>query len=221
MPLFDFECPKGHHTEQFLSKYRDTVTCGEDYTTEDGKGPMTCEEVAVYRPSFWYSSAFRPQAQGFSPVVIHRDASGNVRFPGHANAPIPEGFQKVELSTIHDVRKFEAEIGKQDSIKSEKFRVARAEFLDGQLKANREAVDKIIAGGTWEGTDEQGRIIQRRGMSERGLKILHQLREVSKQKQAQGRSIANPEFFVEAFSQNASNREHHRDETTSWQRVRK
>lgn len=210
MPMFDFECPKGHHTEQFLSAFVETSSC-----TEEG-----CTEVGEYRPSFWYSSRVQ-LAQRFSPVVIHRDASGNVRFPGHANAPIPEGFQKVELSTLHDVRKFEAEIGKQDSVKSEQFRASRAEFLDGQLKANREAVDRIVAGGTWEGTDEQGRIIQRRGMSERGLKILHQLREASKQKQAQGRSNANPAFYVEAFTQDASNREHHRDQSTEWQRVRK
>ena len=210
MPLFDFECPKGHHSEQYLSRYQDTSPCGEE----------GCTEVGEYRPSFWYSSRVQ-LAQRFSPVVIHRDADGNVRFPGHANAPVPEGFQKVELATLHDVRKFEAEIGKRDTAKSEKFREARAAFLDGQLKANREAVDRIVAGGTWQGTDEQGRIVERRGMSERGLKILHQLREASKQKQAQGRSSANPAFFVEAFTQNASNREHHRDESTSWQRVRK
>lgn len=211
MPLFDYECEKGHLTEHYLPKYADTTECGED----------GCKEVASYKPSFWYSSAFRPQAQGFSPVVIHRDADGNVRFPGHANAPVPEGFQKVELATLQDVRKFEAEINLKDAIKSGKFRTARAEFLDGQLKANREAVDKIVAGGSWEGTDDQGRIIQRRGMSERGLKILHQLREASKQKQAQGRSNANPEFFVECFSKDASNREDHRDSSTNWNRVRK
>ena len=210
MPQFDFECPEGHVTEHFLSKFQETHVCGYE----------ECQEVGTYRPSFWQSSRVQ-LAQRFSPVVIHRAADGSVRFPGHANAPVPEGFQKVELSTLHDVRKFEAEISKQDSVKSEKFRVARAEFLDGQLKANREAVDRIVAGGTWEGTDEQGRIIQRRGMSERGLKILHQLREASKQKQAQGRSNANPEFFVEAFSRDASNREHHRDASTEWQRVRK
>lgn len=209
MPLFDFECPKGHLTEHYLSAFAETTPCSD-----------TCPEVAEYRPSFWYSSRVQ-LAQRFSPVVIHRDVDGNVRYPGHANAPVPEGFQKVELATIHDVRKFEAEINKQDSAKSEKFRAARASFLDGQLEANRRAVDEIIAGGKWEGTDEQGRIIERRGISPRGLKILEQLREASKQKQAQGRSSSNPAFFVEAFTQNASNREHHRDEATGWQRVRK
>lgn len=210
MPMFDFECPVGHHSEQFLSAFAETSPCGEE----------GCAEVGVYRPSFWYSSRVQT-AQRFSPVVIHRAADGSVRFPGHANAPVPEGFQKVELATIHDVRKFEAEINKQDTIKSEKFREARAKFLDGQLAANRAAVDEIARGGAWQGTDEQGRIVERHGISPRGMKILDQLRSASKQKQAQGRSQVSPEFFVEAFTKNASNREHHRDEATSWQRVRK
>jgi hypothetical protein len=218
MPMYDFECHLGHHTEHFLPKFTERVQCG--FVEHGPDGDYACFAEGEYRPSFWYSSSVQT-AQRFSPVVIHRDASGNVRFPGHANAPVPEGFQKVELATIHDVRKFEKEISLQDSIKSEKFRQARAQFLDGQLEANRRAVDEIARGGTWQGTDENGRIVERRGISPRGMKILEQLREASKQKQAQGRSSANPEFFVEAFSQNASNREHHRDASTDWQRVRK
>jgi hypothetical protein len=213
--MFDFECPQGHHTEHFLPKFTERVQCGHNPT-----GQYACTEEGEYRPSFWYSSSVQT-AQRFSPVVIHRDEHGNVRFPGNANAPVPEGFQKVELATIHDVRKFEAEINKQDTIKSEKFREARAKFLDGQLKANREAVDEIIRGGTWQGTDEHGRPVERRGISPRGMKILEQLRAASRLKQERGRSQTNPEFFIEAFSKDASNREHHRDASTNWQRVRK
>lgn len=218
MPMYDYECPVGHHTEKFLSKFQDTIQCG--HVQEGPDGEYACLNEGEYRPSFWYSSRVQT-AQRFSPVVIHRDVNGNVRFPGSANAPVPEGYQRVELSTLHEVRQFEKEVNTRDVATADKFREARAGFLDGQLKANREAVDKIIAGGKWEGTDEQGRIIERQGMSPRGLKILEQLREASKQKQEQGRKHARPEFFVEAFSRDASNREDHRDESTSWQRVRK
>ncbi len=210
MPMYDFECPKGHLTEHFLSKFTERVQCGQDGCTEEGEN----------RPSFWYSSGVR-LAQRFSPVVIHRDESGNIRFPGSADAPVPPGFQKVELSTISQVRQFEKEVNIRDSETANKFQDSRAAFLDGQLKANREAVEKIIAGGTWEGTDEQGRIVERRGMSERGRKIYDALRKASEMKQAQGRKNTNPEFFVEAFTQNASNREDHRDARTDWNRVRK
>jgi hypothetical protein len=187
---------------------------------EEQQGMYECGEEGEHRPSFWYSSSTR-FAQSFSPVVVHRDAQGNVRFPGAADAPVPAGFQKVELTTVHQIRKFEREMNSKDTATSEKFREARAKFLDGQLAANREAVDRIAAGGTWEGTDEKGRVIQRRGLSPRGQKLLDMIRQASKQKQAQGRSSARPEFFVEAFTQDASNREHHRDARTDWNRVRK
>lgn len=210
MPLYDFECKKGHLTEHYLPGYQDKVMCGHE----------DCQEVGDHRPSFWYSSGTR-FAQSFSPVVIHRDAAGNIRFPGHANAPIPPGFQKVELATVAQVRQFEKEVNAKDSAQADKFRAARSFYLDGQLKENRRAVDEIAAGGKWQGTDEQGRIIERHGLSERGKKILDHIRQASRAKQEQGRSHARPEFFVEAFTQDASNREYHRDQSTDWQRVRK
>lgn len=218
MPLYDFECPRGHVTERFLTGFREKLLC--NYREEIGNGVHYCLEEGEYRPSFWHSSRAQ-NAQSFSPVVIHRDVNGNVRFPGHSDAPVPAGFQKVELSTVHDIRKFEREMNAKDTQTSEKFRTARAAFLDGQLKANREAVDAIAAGGTWQGTDERGNIIERRGLSPKGQKILDYIRSASKQKQAQGRSSARPEFFIEAFSKDASNREDHRDARTDWNRVRK
>ena len=210
MPMYDFECPKGHVTEHFLSAFAETRPCSEE----------GCTEVAANRPSFWYSSSTR-FAQRFSPVVIHRDELGNVRFRGSADAPVPAGFQKVELANIHEIRKFEREMNAKDAATADKFRSVRASFLDGQLKANRDAVDEIARGGVWMGTDENGRPVERRGISPRGLKILEQLRAASKMKQEAGRSHSRPEFFLEAFSKDASNREHHRDAATGWQRVRK
>jgi len=211
MPMYDYECSQGHRTEHFLPKFAERVQCGEDGCPLEGE----------HRPAFWYSSQVPRFAQSFSPVVIHRDASGNVRFPGAADAPVPQGFKKVELSTMHDIRKFENEMNKRDNVKSEKFREARGKFLDGQLAANRKAVDEIAAGGSWQGTDGRGNIIERKGISPRGMKILDQLRAASKHKQEQGRAGARPEFFVEAFTNNASNREDHRDASTNWNRVRK
>ena len=216
MPLFDYECPKGHVTEHFLSRFTERVRCDFIACGQGGRG---CAEMGEYRPSFYYSSAVN--AQGFSPVVIHRDINGNVRFPGQSNAPVPEGFQKVELCTVAEVRKFEKEISLRDSSKADQFREVRSKFLDGQLDANRRAVDEIVAGGKWLGTDESGRPVERQGISPRGLKILDQLRAASQMKQQQGRSHARPEFYVEAFSKDASNRDDHRDSSTQWNRVRK
>lgn len=206
MPLWDYNCGKcSTTTELFFSRFVDSPNCAD------------CGEPMTYVPSFNYTS----DAQNFSPVVIHRDAEGNVRFPGRADARVPEGFKKVELCTVAEIRKFEAEMSIKDSAKADQFRASRSFFLDGQLKANREAVDQIANGGAWQGTDEKGNIITRHGLSEKGKMILARLREASMIKQAQGRSHSRPEFFVEAFSRDASNREEHRDAYTDWQRVRK
>jgi len=213
MPMYDFECPDGHVTEKYLTFQR--LEDSNDSMICDHEG---CTKVAEYRPSFWYNSA--TNAQRFSPVVIHRDEHGNVRFPGNTNAPVPEGFQKVELATIQQVRALEKEINLRDTVKAGEFHAAREKFLDGQLRENRRAVDEILAGGSWQGV-EDGKIVERRGISPRGQKILAQLREASKQKQARGRSRVSPEFIVEAFSQDASNREDHRDASSDWMRVRK
>ncbi len=215
MPMWDYECPIGHVTEHFGSRFTERVRCRHEM---EGWNGVLCAEEAEYRPSFWYTNP--THAQRFTPVVIHRDANGNIRFPGNANAPIPEGFQKVELATIQQVRALEKEVNLRDSVKAGEFHQAREKFLDGQLKENRRAVDEIIAGGTWQGV-EDGKIVERRGISPRGQKILAQLREASKLKQSRGRSKVSPEFIVEAFSQDASNREDHRDASTDWQRVRK
>lgn len=210
MPLYDYECPKGHLTEHYLPRYQDHTECDQG----------GCTEVADHRPSFWYSSGVH-LAQRFSPVVIHRDVNGNVRFPGSVDAKVPPGFQKVELTTVAQVRQFEKEVNAKDTRAAAKFRESRQFYLDGQLRANREGVEAIRAGGAWQGTDEKGNIITRHGMSERGQKIYDSIRQASELKQRNGAKATNPEFHVEAFTQNASNREDHRDQRTDWNRVRK
>ncbi len=210
MPMYNFVCGGCGDTTEHLFKHSEIP---------DGIPCETCKEgVAHYAPGFWYSHP--TNAQRFSPVVIHRDSLGNIRFPGNSNAPVPEGFQKVELATIQQVRALEREVNLKDTVKAGEFHAARERFLDGQLKENRRAVDEIIGGGTWQGI-EDGKIVERRGISPRGQKILAQLREASMQKQSLGRSRVSPEFIVEAFSQDASNREDHRDASSDWQRVRK
>jgi putative FmdB family regulatory protein len=217
MPLYDFTCDQCGSVAEYLFKYSELPP------------KMKCNEcelgVASYTPTFWDCSPIQTtrriqNAQRFSPVIIHRDANGNIRFPGNTNAPVPEGFQKVELSTIQQVRALEKEVNTRDSVKAGEFHNARGKFLDGQLKENRRAVDEILAGGTWQGV-EDGKIVERRGISPRGQKILAQLREVSMQKQARGRSRVSPEFIVEAFTQDSSNREDHRDASSNWERIRK
>jgi len=182
MPMWDYDCQKcGKVTELYFTRFVDHPNC------------LDCGEPMDYRPAFNYTSETR--AQRFSPVVIHKDAAGNVRFPGRADAPVPEGFQKVELTNIHEVRKFEKDMNSRDREQAEKFRGVRGQFLDGQLAANREAMKELV-----------------KRFTPRGRFFYDKMREASEAKQKQGAKDVRPAFYIDAFSNDASNRESHFDE---------
>jgi len=191
MPMYDFECPKGHVTEHFLSKFTERVQCGEDGCVEEGE----------YRTSFWYSSSAGHKAQGFAPVVIHTDAEGNVRLPAHPDAPMPPGFQKVLLTNIHEIRKFENKMNQVEKAKIEDHARNKVRNMNGQLAENRRVMAEMI-----------------KKFSPRGQKFYAAMREASEKKQRDfaNRPLAEPNFHVEAFSQDSSNREQYRDKANDW-----
>lgn len=190
MPAYDFKCPEGHMTEHFMSfsaleNRENKIECG--HVDENG---VYCSLEGEYSPSFWYASDVPRPAQRFSPVVIHRGLDGKIRFPAHANAPVPEGFQRVELTTLPEIRRLEHEVNSADRIKDQQFQDARNKFLDGQLNENRRSVAHQVE-----------------NFSARGKWFYDAIRRVSEKKRLAGRSSARPEFYVDAFTQNASNRE--------------
>lgn len=207
MPMYDFKCPEGHVTEKFMSSASLTDTNGKaecGHVDDDG---AYCQLEGEYSPSFWYSSSIQAErriqaAQRFKPVVIHRDAEGNIRYPGHADAPVPEGFQKVELSDIRSIRAFEKEVNTRDQERADKFRAARSQFVSGQLAENRRVMDHLI-----------------QNFTPRGRKFHDKMREVSERRRLAGAKQVHPEFVIEAFSQDASNREGYRDQRNDWGRM--
>lgn len=74
-----------------------------------------------------HETTFSVNAQRFDPVVIHRDAAGNVRYPGRADAAVPHGFQKVELRTLAEVRHFEREVGRKEAARYDESRTRSEE----------------------------------------------------------------------------------------------
>lgn len=182
---YDYECPKGHKFEAFMTEYSECVPCRE----------KECLEIATHVWSFHYNSC---HAQRFDPVVIHKDAQGNIRFPAHKDAPLPPGFQRVELTDVYQVRNLEKEVNRGDREKAERFRISRQTLTDGQLKENRRVMDNIV-----------------KGFSPRGRKFYDAMRRMSERKQQLGPKQTNPEFVVDAFSRDASNRDDYYDERMS------
>jgi len=207
MPAYDFRCPEGHVVEKFLSfsKMEETggkAECG--HVDEDG---VYCTLEGEYSPSFWYCSPTETErrvqaAQRFKPVVIHRDAQGNIRYPGSADAPVPPGFEKVELTDFYHIRKFEKEVNERDRVRAQQFANSRDQFLSGQLAENRRVMDNLV-----------------KNFTPRGRKFYEKMREVSESRRLKGRATVTPEFYVEAFSKDASNREGYSDARNDWGRM--
>lgn len=183
MPLYDFRCEKCGNVQEYMFKYSELPRAMGCNAIVDG---IECPGECVYFPSFYYTAP----AQRFDPVVIHKDAQGNIRFPAHANAPIPEGFQKVELTTVSQVRSLEREVNFSNQLDAERFRASRRALTDGQLKENRRVMEKLI-----------------QNFTPRGRRFYEAMRQVSEMRQQQGSKPTRPEFFVEAFTNNQSNRD--------------
>lgn len=195
MPAYDFHCPECGSVEERFMKYSEFV----NYERGETAFNCSCGSRLVYMPTFYYTSP----AQRFEPVVIHRDAAGNVRFPGHKNDKVPTGFQKVELTDLNQVRRFEREMETKQVGEAVGWQNTRQKFLDGQLRANREAVQAIREGGEWQGV-EDGRIVTRRGLTPRGQRFYDRMREASEHRQREGARAKSPAFHIEVFSNHES-----------------
>lgn len=188
MPAYDFKCDGCNGVFEFFLKHSQLDTA--EFKCE------VCDNNLTYSPSFYYTSR---AAQAFDPVVIHKDAQGNVRLPGHSNAPVPEGFQRIELRTSREVHAFEREMNTKDQAVANDFHAKNEAYRQGQIAHNRGEMKEFINGRVW--TDSNGEV--RHGLSPRGRKFYEAMREQSDRKK---HSAKNPEFVVEAFSYNASNR---------------
>lgn len=180
---YDYQCDEGHQWEEFLNDYAEHRDC-----------PI-CGLSGFHVWSFYYNST--QKAQGFNPVVIHKDADGNIRFPGSVDAKVPEGFQRVELTTIQQVRQIEKEWGEKDQKEANQFRASRQFLTDGQLKENRRVMESIV----------------RDRFTPNGRKFYEAMRKVSEEKQRLGPKSTSPAAYFDAFTNNTSNRESFYDES--------
>lgn len=148
-----------------------------------------------------HSSIYAQSAQHFDPVVIHKDAEGNVRFPGRADAAVPAGFEKVELRTVREVRQFEHDMNVRGRAESEQAAYNRTQTFDREHRMRRSELAQRMPG-----LSPFSRELAQVAMRQRDA------RQSSKNKPF------DVGFHVEAFSQDSSNRGAHCDESTGWQR---
>lgn len=147
-----------------------------------------------------HESIYAVNAQRFDPVVIHKDANGKIRFPGSSDAPCPPGFQRVELTTVSQVRQLEREVNRKELSNAENNRFAQRAVSQAEAKERREKFREVV-----------------QGFSPRGRKFAEAIMTAKdRHKGRLDRPITDMGFRVDAFSSDSSNRERYSDSRTGW-----
>lgn len=143
-----------------------------------------------YCPHGWVSGSL---AQPFDPVLIYRDRSGHVRFPGRNQGETPKGYEPVYLRTRSEVDRFTKSMNTRERERYFRHQERHeARFAEWQASARSELRQKM-----------QHMSPAGRALAEAAIRAHdHQ-------------SDVNPRFdpgcHFEAFEYNSSNREAHSD----------
>lgn len=143
-----------------------------------------------------HGSVSRRWASSFDPVVIHRGKNGSVRFPARGDARVPEGYAKVELRTIQEIRRFEREINQQERAIHDDHQAREEHALTPDRSARRAEVRDAMRRMTPLGRDFARLAMKRNDERPRGN--------------------FDAGFHIEVFEQDSSNREPHCDQRTDW-----
>lgn len=71
------------------------------------------------------------------PIVIHVSAEGKLRFPGDANAKVPDGYVKKELRTIREIEQLERTMNTQLRAEAEQHHENEDRFFSKVHSENR------------------------------------------------------------------------------------
>lgn len=145
-----------------------------------------------------WTEAPQERAQATAPTVIHRNAQGEIRFPGRADAPLPAGFEKVELRTLKERDRFEREQNSRENRKQAEYRENRERMYSQVERQNRSDLRSRMA-----------------SMSNLGRDFARLAMERSNNKP---RPRFDAGFFIESSHLNASNRGGECSERTGWKR---
>lgn len=133
------------------------------------------------------------RAQAFDPVLVYRDKSGHVRFPGRNEGVTPKGYEPVYLRTSTDVRKFERQMNQKERERYFDHKERHeARFAEWTSSARSELRQKM------QSMTPAGRALAEAAMRENDSKPSVDTR-------------FDPGFHIDAFSFDSSNREGHYD----------
>jgi len=148
-----------------------------------------------------HDSIYRQTAQHFDPIVLHRSADGSYRFPASADAPVPEGYEKVAVRSIQEADRIAREVNARED---ETLRNVQAQSETSRSLTrvrNRAFMDSI-----------------RHKLSPAGREYLDRAREyvALKDRERENSRPRSTNFHMDVFANDSSNREQHRDSRTEW-----
>jgi len=152
---------------------------------------LNCREVTIqtYSPS-------RPKDWAIKPIVVHVGKGGAVRFPGHENAPVPKGFNRVELKTLSEIAAFERKVNqKLSSEAAQHLEREEAHFSSIQAKLRGELRERM------------------KTMSPFGRDFAQFVIEQNNQRKRKKSDVG---FHVQVLNFDSANREAYRDRETGW-----
>jgi hypothetical protein len=184
MPAHDYVCTAGHKFEVVTlpSKVKDKVRCRK----------ARCKRMAVIS---WNAGTVR-SGQTISTIVVHVDKHGNVSFPGRNDATVPPGFQKVELTTLAQARKFTNAFNQRESAEAEQREQVKRDEFEALQQMNRSDLRQSMQRMSPLGRDFANYAMERNNNRPRR------------------NTQANGYFEVAEFD--SSNREAQRDASTGW-----
>lgn len=222
MPMYDYVCTKGHVFEALAGVGEETRPCavcagGKEAHSRDyppsaveaafkmahDLGARGVEDGVGHRVLLAPPASLARKANPLG-IVVHRDVvTGEYRFPGHANAPVPAGCERVEVTSTSQARAIEKQVAERESAKERENRYRQEAHFSQVRKA--EADDLRSKMGDFS---EVGKKLAAAALE------MAQEREKNRQRPV-GHGI-NAGF--EALSYDRSNREAHADATTGWKK---
>lgn len=154
----------------------------EEVTHECGK---QASRVFVTRRTY--------RAQAFDPVLVFKDQSGHYRFPGRNRARIPAGYEPVYLRSSAEVRRFEKSVNANERNRYMQAKERESRFFDPLLSQSRSDLRQKM-----QRFSPAGRALAETAMRENDRKSSVDYR-------------FDAGFHLEAFSNDASNRERWND----------
>lgn len=169
------------------------MTCGEcGKALEVGDWPF-CNGAGTH------GSVLPERAQRFEPIVLHQGPDGSYRFPGHTDDPVPEGYRKVEITTLREADRVTREINERERAEAMEYRErSRLHFDARRAEARRHLREEL----------------RRRGLSGRLAEAAMEYKD--RQRAERERGNFDPGFHFEVFAFDASNRDSYRDARTEW-----